>query len=78
MADNACQALRMKMDGDEPWRNVRKAIFRCISDWEGKGSTRTIYEEVNLASNADAVSPLAAECILTSPHADFSHRSSCS
>ena len=71
MADNACQALRMKMDGIETWRKVRKAVFRCISDWEGRGSTRTAYEEVNLAIHADAASALAAECILTTPHAAF-------
>lgn len=71
MTQNACQALRMKMDGVEAWRRVRQAIFRCISDWEGKGSTRTVYEEVNLAIHADATSALAAECILTTPHTNF-------
>jgi hypothetical protein len=71
MAESACQALRMKMEGVEPWRNVRKAVFRCISDWEGKGSTRTIYEEMNLAIHADAASPLAAECIVTTPYVNF-------
>jgi hypothetical protein len=71
MAESACQALKARMSGKAPWQMVQRAVFRCIAEWEGKGATRTIYEEMNLAVHAGAASALAAECIVTCPHSNF-------
>ena len=71
MAKHATDTLLHNMEGCHPLQQVHKAVFRCINEWESKGTTRTAYEEMNLALHANDKSALAAECITSCPHAPF-------
>ena len=46
-------------------------VARLISDWEAKGTTRTAFEEVNLALRADERDSLMAESVFTYPRDSF-------
>ena len=71
LAKTCLATLAQRLEGKSDMQQTLNTVNRCIGDWEAKGVSRTVFEEVNLAHFADRPNPLAAECITSCPITHF-------